>query len=95
VPRLISVIADNALLGGFAAGTKPVPASIVRDVSVDLQLERPEHGLAPALAAGPAVGLAPVLAAPAGPAVSRLAVARSARSLFEGFMRRRRATSGG
>jgi type II secretory pathway predicted ATPase ExeA len=41
VPRTVSVIADNALLGGFAAGTKPVTAAIVRDVCADLDLAAP------------------------------------------------------
>ena len=41
VPRTVSVIADNALLGGFAAGRKPVVASIVQDVCRDLDLPEP------------------------------------------------------
>jgi general secretion pathway protein A len=35
VPRLVSVLADNALLGGFARGQKPVPSQIVREVCRD------------------------------------------------------------
>jgi general secretion pathway protein A len=46
VPRTVSVIADNALLGGYAAGVKPVVASIVREVCRDLDL--PEPGTMPA-----------------------------------------------
>ena len=38
LPRLICVLADNALLGGFAAGTRPVPAAIVAEVSRDFDL---------------------------------------------------------
>jgi len=38
IPRLINVIADNALLGGFAAGTKPVDSGCVRDVCQDFDL---------------------------------------------------------
>jgi type II secretory pathway predicted ATPase ExeA len=38
VPRLVSVIADNALLGGFAAGVRPVSASIVDEVCRDFDL---------------------------------------------------------
>lgn len=35
LPRTINVIADNALLGGFAAGVRPVGAEIVVDVCRD------------------------------------------------------------
>jgi len=46
IPRIINVIADNALLGGFAASQRPVTAAIVRDVCRDFDLEdgrrRPE-----------------------------------------------------
>ncbi len=38
IPRTISVIADNALLGGFAAGQRPVGTQIVRDVCRDFDL---------------------------------------------------------
>jgi general secretion pathway protein A len=38
IPRTVSVIADNALLGGFATGTKPVGAQIVTDVCRDFDL---------------------------------------------------------
>ena len=41
VPRLISVLADNALLGGFARGLKPVTSQIVREVCLGL---RPAEG---------------------------------------------------
>ena len=35
IPRLISVIADNALLSGFALGQKPVGSAIIREVCKD------------------------------------------------------------
>jgi len=38
IPRLISVIADNALLSGFAAGQRPVGSAIVREVCRDFDL---------------------------------------------------------
>jgi len=38
IPRTISVIADNALLGGFAAGQRPVNSQTVRDVCRDFDL---------------------------------------------------------
>jgi general secretion pathway protein A len=43
IPRTISVIADNALLGGFAVGAKPVGRQIVREVcrDFDFQAEAP------------------------------------------------------
>jgi general secretion pathway protein A len=40
LPRSISVIADNALLGGFAAGRRPVTSEIVRDVCRDFDMSR-------------------------------------------------------
>jgi general secretion pathway protein A len=38
LPRTISVIADNALLGGFAVGLKPVTSQIVQDICRDFDL---------------------------------------------------------
>lgn len=38
IPRTISVIADNALVGGFAAGVRPVTSRFVREVSADFDL---------------------------------------------------------
>lgn len=35
LPRVINVLADNALLGGFAAGVRPVTSDIVADVCRD------------------------------------------------------------
>lgn len=39
LPRTISVIADNALLGGFAAGQRPVGSELVREVCRDFDLK--------------------------------------------------------
>lgn len=39
IPRTISVIADNALLGGFAGGQRPVTSQIVREVCRDFDLD--------------------------------------------------------
>jgi type II secretory pathway predicted ATPase ExeA len=44
IPRTISVIADNALVGGFAAGVRPVPSRFVREVSADFDLAVPVKG---------------------------------------------------
>ena len=41
IPRTISVIADNALLGGFAAGQRPVASQLVRDVCRDFDIKAP------------------------------------------------------
>lgn len=38
LPRMVSVLADNALLGGFARGQKPVGSQIVREVCHDFDL---------------------------------------------------------
>jgi type II secretory pathway predicted ATPase ExeA len=54
IPRTINVIADNALLSGFAAGHKPVRADLVREVCRDFDIgprqahEAREPQLAPA-----------------------------------------------
>ena len=40
IPRTISVIADNALLTGFAVGQRPVNSAIVREVCRDFDLGR-------------------------------------------------------
>lgn len=41
IPRLINVIADNALLGGFAAGQRPVNTRCVREVCQDFDFGSP------------------------------------------------------
>jgi general secretion pathway protein A len=57
VPRTISVIADNALLTGFAVGQRPVNSATVREVCRDFDLEHGDANVAdapPARAAAPA-----------------------------------------
>ncbi|ODS52356.1 MAG: hypothetical protein ABS36_17350 [Acidobacteria bacterium SCN 69-37] len=46
LPRVINVLGDNALLGGFAAGVRPVTAEIVEDVcrDFDFGLVTERHG---------------------------------------------------
>ena len=39
LPRVINVLADNALLGGFAAGVRPVTSDIVADVCRDFDFQ--------------------------------------------------------
>lgn len=41
VPRLASVIGDNAMMAGYAAGTKPVNATLVDEVCAELDLPAP------------------------------------------------------
>ena len=48
IPRTISVIADNALLGGFAAGQRPVASQLVEDVCRDFDLHESAMPIAPA-----------------------------------------------
>lgn len=56
IPRLISVIADNALVGGFAAGVRPVTSRFVREVSADFDLAANGAEPSPRGATAPAVG---------------------------------------
>ncbi|MEZ5316493.1 MAG: AAA family ATPase [Vicinamibacterales bacterium] len=57
LPRTLSVIADNALLGGFAAGQRPVDTHIVQEVCRDFDLDGPQ-------ARWPEAPLAPVVEPP-------------------------------
>ncbi|MCC7009142.1 MAG: AAA family ATPase [Acidobacteria bacterium] len=69
LPRAVNVLADNALLGGFAAGQKPVTTRIVREVCRDFGVGRAaspaaaENGAAPASPA-PRVFAGPVTNGP-------------------------------
>jgi general secretion pathway protein A len=58
LPRIINVLSDNALMGGFAAGTKPVEADIVREVGRDFDFGV-RAAVAPAHAAHLALGPGP------------------------------------
>jgi general secretion pathway protein A len=58
IPRTISVIADNALLTGFAVGQRPVNSATVREVCRDFDLgptgePKPEGAVAPPPPANP------------------------------------------
>jgi general secretion pathway protein A len=87
IPRLISVICDNALISGFAANRRPVSRDIVEDVCRDFDLT-------------PRSAVSPKPAAAAQPPVSHAAAAREPaevakeesgpRSMFEHFTIRRR-----
>jgi general secretion pathway protein A len=41
IPRMMNVLADNALLGGFAAQQRPVNAQLVRDACIDFDVGVP------------------------------------------------------
>jgi general secretion pathway protein A len=100
IPRLISVICDNALISGFAADRRPVGRDIVNDVCRDFDLaangsslvpREPARGGLPAPA--PATQVAPAMvpdpakaAKPGEPAKPEA----GERSLFEHFSVRRR-----
>jgi general secretion pathway protein A len=47
LPRLISVIADNALLGGYAAGQRPIGADLVAEICRDFDLMPRSNGSGP------------------------------------------------
>jgi len=61
IPRTVSVIADNALLTGFAAEQRPVGTRIILEVCRDLDLEGPQ-------ASAPGAAPAPAAAEPPAPA---------------------------
>jgi general secretion pathway protein A len=48
LPRMISVLADNALLGGFARGQRPVGSQVVAEVCRDFDLGTVHEAEAPA-----------------------------------------------
>jgi general secretion pathway protein A len=59
IPRVISVICDNALVNGFAADQKPVGANTVHEVCKSLSLPFTESSRARASAPVPAFAAAP------------------------------------
>ena len=76
VPRTVNVICDNALVGGFAAGAKPVDARIVRDVCEEFDLASAPptnggHGAAEPVVTTVAKAVAPEAKGPMFGAVSR------------------------
>ena len=81
IPRLISVICDNALISGFAADRRPVGSDIVQDVCRDFDLLASE---APAAASAEPVPQVPKTAEPGA------AQPGKERNLFEHINLRRR-----
>jgi general secretion pathway protein A len=69
LPRTISVIADNALLGGFAAGQQPVSVELVREVCRDFDItpsDLPAPRRGPSLLAHPTPAVAATQGSPNG-----------------------------
>jgi general secretion pathway protein A len=68
IPRVISVLCDNALVNGFAANERPVGSKLVQDVCRDFHIQCrediPDDALAPAVAAPPSTLGTPVAPAP-------------------------------
>ena len=78
LPRTISVVADNALLGGFAAGQRPVGSQIVWDVCRDFDIGPRRAEPAPATTETRLIGtVGPLTAAPRLPASERQPVERA------------------
>ena len=73
LPRTINVIADNALLGGFAAGQRPVGVDLVAEICRDFDLKKQGSARLMEVAAAPAKPTPP--APPAPPAWVAVAVA--------------------
>ncbi len=96
IPRTISVVADNALINGFAMNRRPVDRSVVLEVCRDLDLAATPEPAPPSTIAGP--GLDDVDRAPAahGPFQKKPAPAPESTfkfgkgGLFSSFARRRR-----
>jgi len=95
IPRIISVMCDNALVSGFAVGRQPVDREIVLEVCRDFRLTAPPEPVAatpsPAAApvedeAGPVMVAAPEPAEP--PREIFESAARPRRSALFGFGRR-------
>jgi general secretion pathway protein A len=103
IPRLISVICDNALISGFAADRRPVGRDIVEDVCRDFDLKGRVSApgahpagtgvavrSAPRGVAGPPPHPSAAGRTPPGPPADKPKEPSAARSLFEHFTIRRR-----
>ncbi|HXT70292.1 MAG TPA: AAA family ATPase [Vicinamibacterales bacterium] len=88
IPRTISVIADNALLGGYAAGQRPVGMEIVAEICRDFDF----GGQKPAARVLPGAQVAPRPAIPptAKPSADKPAGGNTEKGLFSAFSSRRK-----
>ncbi len=88
IPRMISVICDNALVSGFAADRRPIGYDLVHEVCSDFDLNPPTRSPRPVARGSSSPG------APAGPPAAVLPEARkterSGSDLFASFTRPRR-----
>ena len=91
IPRLISVICDNALISGFAADRRPVGRQIVDDVCRDFDLEKKKPPTERALTAAAISGAAAAhRVALAEPPAAEGSTKSTVKTLFEHFTVRRR-----
>jgi general secretion pathway protein A len=86
IPRTISVICDNALIGGFAANVRPVGGQIVTEVCRDFDLLSPPSAPAPQYDP-PMVQHGSVLQLQSGPMPSRPAGPERGRRSFLDLLR--------
>jgi general secretion pathway protein A len=89
IPRLISVICDNALISGFAADRRPVSRDIVEDVCRDFDLRSTETAAPPVGKPAVAAAAQTSAAKPVAARVSEPKADHGAKSLFEHFTVRR------
>lgn len=71
IPRTINVVCENALIGGFAAQSKPIPQEIVESVIGDFDLEAPATRNLARVPAGPAASESPSETSPEASALTR------------------------
>jgi general secretion pathway protein A len=90
IPRLISVICDNALISGFAADCRPVTRQIIEEVCRDFDL--PRRNGTPAMSARANGNGAQTEKAAASAAPESKQTGSGRRDLFESFTGRRRFT---
>jgi type II secretory pathway predicted ATPase ExeA len=74
VPRIVNVVADNALIGGFASQVKPITKAVVQEVVNDFDLAESDAQARPMAAPRPA----PVPSSEPAPEAASLAAAAEA-----------------
>ena len=92
LPRMVNVVCDNALLGGFAAQVRPINAKFVEDVCRDFDIKRSLEEPAALLPEGEAAGGAPPAAATAveAPAPPEPVAPENPQPMFGSTARKRR-----
>lgn len=89
LPRLINVICDNALIGGFAAEVKPITRSMVQDVLEDFDLG-PRDGFVDSSDTSQAGNPSQPAAVSTEPLESAASLANNEAPIFTMFHRKRR-----